>query len=197
MEQNRLLNLIQSSNNNFSLSSCIFPMKSRTGYYALTPLRACMLIFCIYLIADYEQVDFDSGDEEQQLEQNHRNRRSLSSSFHTASTSIETNDCVEPLNFHSTEGSDNITTVNMGTNAAPPIYDDDRKMASNWDKFRLLMWKNFLLQYRHKIQTIVEIMVPVLFSVILILIRSIVSPDVFPDSVHYKPFEINTLKPLR
>lgn len=33
----------------------------------------------------------------------------------------------------------------MGTNAAPPVYDrdDGRKMATNFDKFRLLMWKNF------------------------------------------------------
>lgn len=170
-------------------------MTIRTGF--IFALRTCFTVNLFVFFTDYEQVDGESGeeDEEHQNEQNHRNRRSLSSSLNaTASTSIETNECIEPLNCP------NPTTesiINMGTNAAPPIYGDDRKMASNFDKFRLLMWKNFMLQYRHKIQTIAEILVPVLFSVILILIRSIVSPDVFPDPKHFKPFEINTLKPLR
>ncbi|XP_055298016.1 phospholipid-transporting ATPase ABCA3-like isoform X5 [Sitodiplosis mosellana] len=84
----------------------------------------------------------------------------------------------------------------MGTNAAPPMYED-RKMANNFDKFRLLMWKNFLLQYRHKIQTAAEIMVPVLFSVILILIRSIVDPDIYPNNTIYNSFDISDLRPLR
>lgn len=136
----------------------------------------------------------DSGDEEQQHNRKHQNRRSLTASYGTASTSIDTNECTEPLNFEST-GTDNI--IDMGTNVAPPMYGDDRKMATNWDKFRLLMWKNFLLQYRHKIQTIIEILVPVLFSVILILIRSIVSPDLYPEKTVYKSFDINTIKPLR
>lgn len=78
-----------------------------------------------------------------------------------------------------------------------PTVADDRKMANNFDKFRLLLWKNSLLQWRHKTQTIIEIMVPVMFSVILILIRSIVDPDIYPNATIYKPFEINTLQPLR
>lgn len=148
---------------------------------------------------DYEQVNCDSGDEEQPEDQQQQLKRpqphSLSSSFRTASTSIETNECTEPLNCETTTtASDNI--IEMGTNAAPPIYDE-RKMASNFDKFRLLMWKNFLIQYRHPIQTVLEIMVPVLFSVILILIRSIVDPDIYSNKTVYKPFHINTLYPLR
>lgn len=157
----------------------------------LAKLRVFHVVYVFF--PDYEQVDGDSGDEEQHPEHNQQNRRSLSSSFCTASTSIETNECTEPLNFD--RRPDRI--INMGTNAAPPMYGDDRKSATNLDKFRLLMWKNFLLQYRHKIQTVIEIMVPVLFSVILILIRSIVSPDIFQNNTYYSPFEINTLKPLR
>lgn len=83
----------------------------------------------------------------------------------------------------------------MNGNGAPAI-GGERKMANNFNKFQLLMWKNFLLQWRHKVQTIIEIMVPVLFSVILILIRSIVDPDP-RGAENYTPFEINTLAPLR
>lgn len=52
-----------------------------------------------------------------------------------------------------------------------------RVMARNWDKFCLLLWKNWLLQWRHKIQTVVEILAPVFFSGLLVLIRSLVEPE--------------------
>lgn len=73
----------------------------------------------------------------------------------------------------------------------------DRKMTNNWNKLCLLMWKNSLLQRRHKIQTIIEILAPVGFSVIIVLIRSLVDPKFFPNSTYYEPFAINTLQPLR
>lgn len=69
--------------------------------------------------------------------------------------------------------------------------------ATNWDKFRLLMWKNWLLQYRHKIQMIVEILVPVLFNALLVIIRSQVKPDIIPDSTFYNAVTIDSLSPLR
>lgn len=68
---------------------------------------------------------------------------------------------------------------------------------SNWDKFVLLMWKNWLLQWRHKIQMIVEILVPVVFSALLVLIRSLVEAETIPDPTTYLPLPINTLLPLR
>lgn len=125
-------------------------------------------------MVDYEQVDGDSGDEEEEEQQQRRHfehkRNRLPSLSHTASTSItdSANDCTEPLNAQDRTGPDH--TIDMKENTGPPL-GEERKMASNFDKFRLLMWKNGLLQWRHKVQTIVEIMVPVLFSVILILIR--------------------------
>lgn len=58
------------------------------------------------------------------------------------------------------------------------------------------MWKNWLLQWRHKVQTIVEILVPVLFSALLVLIRSLVDPKEMPPK-SYEPVSINTLEPLQ
>ncbi|XP_077296644.1 phospholipid-transporting ATPase ABCA3-like [Arctopsyche grandis] len=49
--------------------------------------------------------------------------------------------------------------------------------ASPWDKFKLLIWKNFVLQKRHKLQTVIEILAPVIFVTLLVLVRSLVEPD--------------------
>lgn len=145
-------------------------------------------------ILDYEQVNGDSGDEEEQHNYTrHSNRNSSTSSHCTLSTPIDTNESTEPLNSDSTATE---SIINMGTNAAPPM-EEEQKMATNFDKFRLLMWKNGLLQYRHRVQTVIEILVPVLFSVILILIRSIVDPDIFSENTTYKSFDVSSLKPLR
>lgn len=65
--------------------------------------------------------------------------------------------------------------------------------SNNWGKFRLLMWKNFLLQWRHKTQAIVEILVPVVFSALLVLIRYLVEPTVHAMPTRYAPFAIDTL----
>ncbi|KAF5273700.1 hypothetical protein FQA39_LY07390 [Lamprigera yunnana] len=53
-------------------------------------------------------------------------------------------------------------------------------MGENFDKFLLLMWKNFLIQWRHPLQTFVEIMAPVLFCTLLVIIRSLVELDPHP-----------------
>lgn len=62
---------------------------------------------------------------------------------------------------------------------------------SSWSKFSLLMWKNWILQWRHKIQTIVEILVPVLFSSLLVLMRSLVSPTDFPNVTTFNETRFN------
>lgn len=61
------------------------------------------------------------------------------------------------------------------------------------------MWKHFLLQFRHKVQTTFEIFLPVLFMAIPFFLRAYM-PDI-PDSTAaetiYKPFRIDTLDDLR
>lgn len=79
----------------------------------------------------------------------------------------------------------------MGSN------DISSPSTSNFDKFRLLMWKNYLLQWRHKVQMTVEIVVPVLLCGILVMIRSLVNPVEFSEPTYFVPFRINTLDGLR
>lgn len=61
------------------------------------------------------------------------------------------------------------------------------RMGEKLDKFLLLMWKNWLLQYRRPIQTAVEIVVPVLFSILLVVIRRLVDPEQH-EALIFKPF---------
>lgn len=58
---------------------------------------------------------------------------------------------------------------------------------SSFEKLKLLVWKNFLLQRRHKYQSIFEILSPVIFSLFLILIRCLVDPKSMPD-ISYPQF---------
>lgn len=50
-------------------------------------------------------------------------------------------------------------------------------MTQPLDKFWLLMWKNYTLQIRHRIQTLMEILIPTIFSIFLVLLRNAKSPE--------------------
>lgn len=69
-------------------------------------------------------------------------------------------------------------------------------MAKNLNKFLLLMWKNWMLQWRHPLQTIVEIIAPVLFSTLLVLVRGLVEPVNIKKPVHFNESEINHTLPV-
>ena len=62
-------------------------------------------------------------------------------------------------------------------------------------KFGLLLWKNYILQKRHKVQTVVEIAVPVCFSALLVLIRFLVSSDTIDEPTTFYPFRPGQLVP--
>lgn len=57
--------------------------------------------------------------------------------------------------------------------------------ASPWDKFLLLSWKNWIIQLRHPIQTLFEVLVPVLVCALLILVRGLVEVNNFPNDSRY------------
>lgn len=60
-------------------------------------------------------------------------------------------------------------------------------MSEWWRKFQLLMWKNWVLQYRKPLQTVIEILAPVLFSILLVVVRSLVEPELHKTEM-YQPF---------
>ena len=74
------------------------------------------------------------------------------------------------------------------------LIDDDRMGTTKWKKFKLLMWKNYLLQWRHKLQTVAEIAIPVIFSALLVLIRSLVTPELHPEPKLFPAYPINTIR---
>lgn len=63
----------------------------------------------------------------------------------------------------------------------------------SFDQLGLLIWKNYKLQIRSWFITILEILVPALFAVILLPIRGIVSSDQYLNNTVYSPFSIDQL----
>nr|XP_044248856.1 LOW QUALITY PROTEIN: phospholipid-transporting ATPase ABCA1-like [Drosophila takahashii] len=47
---------------------------------------------------------------------------------------------------------------------------------TNWDKFVIILWKNWILQWNCKIRTVVEVALPVIFFLVLIRIRTEIKP---------------------
>ncbi|XP_044748783.1 phospholipid-transporting ATPase ABCA3 [Coccinella septempunctata] len=60
-------------------------------------------------------------------------------------------------------------------------------MSKRWDKFTVLMWKNWILQYRRPLQTVIEILAPVLFSILLVIVRNLVEPT-HNNTLIFEPF---------
>lgn len=69
-------------------------------------------------------------------------------------------------------------------------------MSSEWEKFKLLLRKNFIIQSRSKFQTALEVLIPVAFCSVLVIIRSLVDIKRYDDPIYYKGLEINNLNYL-
>ncbi|XP_059614826.1 phospholipid-transporting ATPase ABCA3 isoform X2 [Phlebotomus argentipes] len=66
-----------------------------------------------------------------------------------------------------------------------------------WSKFSLLMWKNFLLMWRHKFNTILEIVIPVLITSLLVVIRSLSEPETYEDPLTYQRLPLQYMQSFR
>lgn len=58
--------------------------------------------------------------------------------------------------------------------------------ATAWDKFLLLSWKNWIIQIRHPIQTIFEVLLPIFVCALLIVIRGLVEIKEFDQPTTYE-----------
>lgn len=78
----------------------------------------------------------------------------------------------------------------MVTNNHSQAHNIEPKRASNFAKLRLLLWKNFLIQFRHYIRTIIEVLLFVYFIAGLFILKFIFSdlrpPENDQDTVMFE-----------
>ncbi|XP_070070594.1 phospholipid-transporting ATPase ABCA3 isoform X1 [Drosophila takahashii] len=63
----------------------------------------------------------------------------------------------------------------------------------DWDKLKILLWKNWTLQWNQKIQILCCLLIPVLHMLLILLIRLMVLPESKPE-IRYQPESISDLK---
>uniref|UniRef100_A0A6P4EVB2 ATP-binding cassette sub-family A member 3 n=1 Tax=Drosophila rhopaloa TaxID=1041015 RepID=A0A6P4EVB2_DRORH len=56
----------------------------------------------------------------------------------------------------------------------------------DWQKLKLLLWKNWILQWNEKIQIFCVLLLPTLFLCLIVILRLIVRPEYKPE-IHYVP----------
>ncbi|CAG9812339.1 unnamed protein product [Chironomus riparius] len=61
------------------------------------------------------------------------------------------------------------------------------KKSSNWEVFKLLMWKNYLLQIRKPWSTLFEFIMPFFCCLLLIYLRSQIQSKVYSNSIKFSP----------
>ena len=70
------------------------------------------------------------------------------------------------------------------------LGDSDTTMSSTGTQFTLLLWKNFVLQGRKKCVTVFEILVPVFFAALLLMIRALSSSELIETNTEYPSFPL-------
>jgi ATP-binding cassette subfamily A (ABC1) protein 3 len=67
---------------------------------------------------------------------------------------------------------------------------------SNLRQFGLLLWKNWLLQKRRIVLTVIQIFLPALFALVLFLIRTRVNAELVSQPTIWDSFEAGTALPV-
>jgi hypothetical protein len=68
------------------------------------------------------------------------------------------------------------------------------EMKRNLNQLYLLLWKNYRLQIRSIVGLVVELLVPAMFAIILLPIRTIVKADLKSNFTEYEPFTFDEIK---
>ncbi len=72
---------------------------------------------------------------------------------------------------------------------------------SSFRQIKLLVWKNFLLQLRHPIVSLFEILIPCFFVAMIAMIRLAIDVDHYDNGVTYSSFDFlhlpNITEPLK
>ncbi|XP_017071938.1 phospholipid-transporting ATPase ABCA3 [Drosophila eugracilis] len=71
--------------------------------------------------------------------------------------------------------------------------DTEVYTVGDWDKLKLLLWKNWILQWNQKIQTICILILPILYLFLILIIRLVVYPDILPE-IRYVPESVSDLQ---
>lgn len=137
-----------------------------------------------FVISGYEPVSEDSDNEKGDKRKSFSNSRSVGESASPASNNCETQTFpVDDLSFQ--------TEIMASETPIPP------KTVTNWDKFRLLMWKNYLIQWRHKWRLIFEIFLPVAMILFIVYVRSTIEIKKIENPRKFRSFDIDNLPLLR
>ncbi|XP_058461768.1 phospholipid-transporting ATPase ABCA1-like [Malaya genurostris] len=68
---------------------------------------------------------------------------------------------------------------------------------SNLQKFLLLLWKNFLLHWRSKISSLIEIFIPPFFMLLLVGLRSLTEVQINDYESIYDPLDVSNFSDIR
>lgn len=66
-------------------------------------------------------------------------------------------------------------------------------IVSNWKKFVLLLWKDWLLQWRHKWRTFFELALPLLITSLLLLVRYYAKPVTLEGPTYFEALNTSTI----
>ncbi|XP_058130691.1 phospholipid-transporting ATPase ABCA1-like [Anopheles ziemanni] len=68
---------------------------------------------------------------------------------------------------------------------------------SGWGKFTLLLYKNFLLHWRSKLSSVIEVCIPPLFMLLMVGLRSLTEIEYIPHVSVYQPLDIANFTAIR
>lgn len=127
-------------------------------------------------------VSDDSEDEKDLKKSSISNSRSVGSQSGVSSVSINCKTQTFPV--------DDLFDRNATMMSNSSTMHIEQKTVNNWDKFRLLMWKNFLIQWRHKWRLLFEISIPILLIILLVYIRSQSARTIIDEPTKFDSFDI-------